>query len=52
MSYDAWQKKGSNKKKDRQREKERVRVRDRKYIYVKREACAHYNNILKIELNC
>ena len=30
MSYDAWQKKGNNKKKDRQREEERVGVRGRK----------------------
>ena len=51
MSYDAWQKKGNNKKKQAKRE-ERVGVRGRKYMYVKEEACALYNNILKIELNC
>ena len=34
------------------REMERVGVRDRKYMYVKEEACALHNNILKMELNC
>ena len=31
---------------------ERVGVRGKTYVYVKEEACALDNNILKIELNC
>ena len=55
MSYDAWQKKGNNdnnKKKETGKERKRVGVRGKTYVYVKEEACALDNNILKIELNC